>query len=143
MPKFSPLQIVGAVVLVIAVIAVVGFVQDPFGWRKAREEHLEQQVDTATSNSEARRLETGGERESARRAERAAHDAQAAAVATATLAEAARTAPDADEPMDTDTLSRLRAHDRELCRIDALAGCPAAPGNGTRPSEPVQPLHAP
>ena len=55
------------------------------------------------------------------------------AEATAAAETRARTADDADTPLDPDRAQRLHDHDRQLCRLaPAVAGCPASadPGRG-------------
>lgn len=128
--------IIGAVaalagfLLVIFVLGRLGFHFDPLNLTKKRAEHAEATATNATSDADARGIESTGERDSARRAAAAAERAADAAQSVAALAQTARTAPDANDLIPADRVARLRAHDDELCRLDpALVGCPAAAGN--------------
>ncbi|HCW48771.1 MAG TPA: hypothetical protein DGP25_01575, partial [Brevundimonas sp.] len=55
------------------------------------------------------------------------HHAEAVARATASAENRARTADDAETPLDPARAQRLRDHDSELCRLaPTVAGCAAA-----------------
>ena len=113
---------IGAAV-VVAVVAVEAFLHDPFGWRAAKMARLQAEMARASADAQARSLETDGERVGAQRLTVLLKTAQAAQSATAELAQAAQAAPDAEAPLDSARVARIRANDEALCRLDGLAGC--------------------
>lgn len=126
------LAVIGAGVLVVSVVGRgVGLRWDPFDLQQRRLETVEARAIQAETDGEARRLEAAGRVQQAVRLE--THHRQILAVERATVAAVtqARSAPDANDPLDLVRADRLRAHDRELCRIAAdLDGCAAASGPG-------------
>lgn len=92
-------------------------------WRANR---AETQRDTARADAENRSLEVEGEREQAARVE-TFHTSEVIIRDLTSRAETeARSAPDADMPLDPARADRLRAHDRGLC-VNAPRSCPPAP----------------
>lgn len=76
-------------------------------------------------------LEALGERDSSVRVGAAAQVRDAARRSVLRVAEHANKSEDADDPLDPDRLSRLRAHDEQLCEAaPALAGCATADDAG-------------
>ena len=124
------LVLVGAMVILLAVAGRgVGLRWDPFDLQQRRLEAAQAQATRAESDAEARRLEAAGRDQQAAGLE--IHHRQTLAVerATVTAVTQARSAEDANDPLDTVRADRLRAHDRELCRLAPdLDGCAAAPG---------------
>lgn len=119
------LRRIGLVVAAVAVgLAALGFVRDPFGWRAAKVNQLQQAVAGAKSQARARALEAEGERGSVERVSAALTATAQAQSATADLSRAAASADDADQPLDPARVARLRADDDALCRIARLIGCP-------------------
>ena len=98
----------------------------------------EAQAQAAVSGLEAR-----GERESVARVGAAARTRDAAHRSVIRVAEEATKSEDADVPLDSDRLSRLRAHDEQLCQAaPALAGC-APPGDARGGAPPLRTAPAP
>lgn len=118
------------VVIGLAILAVLMFwnglaAHIPFTaqWRANR---AEAQRDYAQSDAENRGLEVEGEREQAQRVE-TFHTSEVVIRDLTSRAETeARSAPDANTPLDPARADRLRAHDRSLCD-NAPTLCPAAP----------------
>ena len=125
------LALVGALVLLLAVAGRgLGLTWDPFDLQQRRLEVADARATSAESDAEARRIEAGGQGQQAARVE--IHHRQTLAVQRATVAAVtqARSANDANEPLDLVRADRLRAHDRELCRLAPdLDGCAAASGS--------------
>lgn len=125
------LALVGALVLLLAVAGRgLGLRWDPFGLQQKRFETAQARAAEAESDAEARRIEAAGQGQQAARVE--IHHRQTQAVQRATVAAVtqARSANDANEPLDLVRADRLRAHDRELCRLAPdLDGCAAASGS--------------
>lgn len=117
------------VLALLAVIAVVMFwngiaAHIPFTaqWRANR---AEAQRDHAEADAANRSLEVEGEREQAQRVE-TFHTSEVIIRDLTSRAETeARSAPDADTPLDPARADRLRAHDRSLCLETGL--CAASP----------------
>ncbi|PQZ82888.1 MULTISPECIES: hypothetical protein [unclassified Brevundimonas] len=126
------LAVIGAGVLLVTVIGRgVGLRWDPFDLQQRRLETVQARAIQAETDVEARRLEAAARVQQAVRLE--THQRQILAVERATVAAVtqARSAPDANDPLDPVRAGRLRAHDRELCRFAAdLYGCAAASGPG-------------
>ena len=124
------LVLVGALVLLMAVAGRgLGLSLDPFDLQQRRLEVADARATYAESDAEARRIEAAGQGQQAARVE--IHHRQTLAVQRATVAAVtqARSANDANEPLDLVRADRLRAHDRELCRLAPdLDGCAAASG---------------
>ena len=123
------LVLVGAMVILLAVAGRgVGLRWDPFDLQQRRLEAAQAQATRAESDAEARRLEAAGRDQQAAGLE--IHHRQTLAVerATVTAVTQARSAEDANDSLDPVRADRLRAHDRELCRLAPdLDGCAAAP----------------
>ncbi|MGH7027242.1 hypothetical protein [Brevundimonas sp.] len=126
------LALVGAAVLLLAVAGRgLGLRWDPFDLQQRRLETAQARATLAESDAEARRVEAAGQAQQAARLE--IHHRQTLAVQRATVAAVtqARSADDANDPLDPVRAGRLRAHDRELCRLASdLDGCAATAGPG-------------
>ena len=123
------LQVAG---ITFVLLLVVGFIQDPFGWRKAKVERLEGEVATAANDAAARSLEAVGERETTRRVEVVVRQVREAETVTTELAIAANEAEDADTLLPPDRARRLGAHDDLLCRLSPGL-CPPTPAANPAP----------
>jgi hypothetical protein len=125
------LALVGALVLLLGVAGRgLGLRWVPFDFQQRRLEAADARAASAESDAEARRIEAAGQGQQAARVE--IHHRQILAVQRATVAAVtqARSANDANEPLDLVRADRLRAHDRELCRFAPdLDGCAAASGS--------------
>lgn len=124
---------IGALVLVaVAILARgVGLSWDPLGLGERRLRAAEARAAATADNAAARTEEVAGERLQRERIEIHHHTTRAVDALTAAAATDARSADDADFPLDSSRTDRLRAHDRELCRLaPALDGCaaPIEPG---------------
>jgi len=124
------LSLVGAAVLLLAVVGRgLGLYWDPFDLQHKRLEAVQARATQAERDAEARRIETAGQADQTARVE--IHHQQTLAVERATVAAVtqARSAEDANDLLDPVRSDRLRAHDRELCRLAPdLDGCAASPG---------------
>lgn len=124
--------VIGAGVLLVTFVGRgVGLRWDPFDLQQRRLETVQARAIQAQTDVEARRLEAAARVQQTARLE--THHRQILAVERATVAAVtqARSAPDANDPLDPVRAGRLRAHDRELCRFAPdLDGCAAAPGPG-------------
>jgi hypothetical protein len=80
-------------------------------------------VDAALTKAAVAGLEADGERESAARAEAAVQTRETVVRSVVRVIQEAHRSEDAHAPIDPARLARLRAHDDELCRAAALAGC--------------------
>lgn len=125
------LVLVGVMVLLLALAGRgLGLTWDPFNLQQRRLEVADARATYAESDAEARRIEAAGQGQQAARVE--IHHRQTQAVQRATVAAVtqARSANDANELLDLVRAARLRAHDRELCRLAPdLDGCAAASGS--------------
>lgn len=125
------LVLVGVAVLLLALAGRgLGLRWDPFNLQQRRLEVADARATYAESDAEARRIEAAGQGRQAARVE--IHHRQTLAVQRATVAAVtqARSAEDANDPLDLVRADRLRAHDRELCRLAPdLDGCAAASGS--------------
>jgi hypothetical protein len=124
------LVVLGLVVLLFLIAGRgLGLRWDPFGFQQRRLETAETRATWAEADAAARRVESAGRAEQVQRLE--THHRQILAVERATVAAVteAKTADDAEAPLEMDRAERLRAHDRELCRsAPDLDGCAAATG---------------
>ena len=125
------LVLVGVMVLLLALAGRgLGLRWDPFNLQQRRLEVADARAASAESDAEARRIEAVGQGQQAARVE--IHHRQTLAVQRATVAAVtqARSAEDANDLLDPVRSDRLRAHDRELCRLAPdLDGCAAASGS--------------
>jgi hypothetical protein len=126
------LALIGLTLLTLAAVGGgLGLRWDPFDFRQKRLEAALARATRAESEAGARRIEAAGQAEQVGRVE--IHHRQTLAVERATVAAVtrARSADDANEPLGAVRADRLRAHDRELCRLAPdLDGCAAASGPG-------------
>jgi hypothetical protein len=124
------LAVAGAAVMLLVIGGRgLGLRWDPFSLQQRRLETAEVWAARAESDAGARRVEAEGRAQQAVRLD--IHHQQTLAVERATVAAVtqARSAEDANEPLDPVRSDRLRAHDRELCRLAPdLEGCAAASG---------------
>lgn len=125
------LALVGALLLLLAIAGRgLGLTWDPFDLQQRRLEVADARAASAESDAEARRIEAAGQGRQAARVE--IHHRQTLAVERSTVAAVtqARSAENANDPLDLVRADRLRAHDRELCRLAPdLDGCAAASGS--------------
>ena len=129
----------GRLVLVgLALVALLGIAGrglglrwDPFGFQQRRVERAEARAAWAETDVAARRAEVAGQAAQAIHLETHHRHIQAVERATVAAVTQARSAEDANDLLDPVRADRLRAHDRELCRLAAdLDGCAAASGPG-------------
>jgi len=104
----------------------LGFRWDPFDRAGRRLAAAEARAAAAEADAAARRLEREGAAAQDRRLDIHHQQALALARATARAEAGARSAHDADQPLDPDRVRRLSDHDRQLCGL-APAVCAAAP----------------
>ena len=116
-----------ALILALAAAHAVGLRWDPFDLAGRRLRAAEARADVAESDAAARRLEQAGEAGQRARLDR--HHQQTLAVARATQRAAAdaRSAHDADLPLDPARAARLGEHDRRLCDLKPALCATAAP----------------
>jgi hypothetical protein len=128
----SALAVVAFVALGLARPSLLGFQFDPFGLDRRRIESLREQRDHARSDASARALEVTGERAQAERVDAYSHVLIETRTITAEASAAARSAPDANDPLPSDRADRLRDADRRMCRLapDVCATAPADPAGG-------------
>ncbi|MBU4136122.1 MAG: hypothetical protein KJ690_06875 [Alphaproteobacteria bacterium] len=119
--------LVAVVVLALALAALggLGFRWDPLDLAERRRAGAEARAAAAVADAAGRRLEVNAAADQARRLEQFHQQEVAVARATARIATQARSAHDADLPLDPHRAARLAGHDRELCRL-APAVCGAA-----------------
>ncbi|WP_426023709.1 hypothetical protein [Brevundimonas sp. PWP3-1b1] len=140
----------GAAILALgaALLGGLGFRWDPLDLQQKRLETSRTQARDAAAaaqaQADARRLETEGAAAQAVRVDHYQHRTTAVERATATAVAQARSADDADHPLEHRRADRLRGHDRELCRLapdlDGCAGAADAAGGGDatlRPGDPA------
>lgn len=112
-----------AVVIVIAVIVWIAN-WDPFGSK--------QRLETKAANAELQATTAGMEVEaaevSAQRVEVVVRTRESAQQSVSNLSRDAQGATDANQPLPADRAQRLRDHDKFLCELRPLQGCPAAAG---------------
>ena len=118
-------------VLLLIVGRGLGLRWDPLHLQARRLEAAQQRLDRAQTEASARSLEAAARARQLEDLDAFHRNAQAVTQATVAAETRARTADDADTPLDPDRARRLREHDRELCRLaPVFAGCaaPADPG---------------
>ncbi len=118
-------------VAMLAVVALVlgglGFRWDPFDLARRRADRAEAAAVVAQGNAAARSAEAGGQAGQVARLDAALETHRRIDAVTTRSTLEARAADDADHSLSPDRIDRLRAHDRELCRIAPdLGGCAAA-----------------
>lgn len=118
----------GLLVLTFLILAAgaVGFRWDPLRLNERRLERAQTDLAVVRADLSARRIEQAAE--VGQRARLDSHHRQTTAVAALTAAAQteARSAPDADQPLDADRTRRLHDLDRRLCGLAAnLEGCAA------------------
>lgn len=144
----TPLGGVAAIAAAAALVALVlgglGFRWDPLDLDRRRLDQARGRAAVAEAEALARRLEAEGTQAQLRRVEHVNHTRTAVAAVTAAAVEQARSAEDANILLEDGRADRLRAHDRELCRLvpdlDGCAGAAGASGAGdaaVRPGDPA------
>lgn len=127
---------VGLTGLTIAVVVLgsLGFRWDPLDLARRRADRAEASAAIARSEADARSAEAQAQAGQLARLDSVLATTRRLDATTHQSTLQARAADDADLPLAPDRLDRLRAHDRELCRIAPhLGGCSPAPdpaGNG-------------
>lgn len=115
------------VVLILIVGRGLGVRWDPLHLQARRLEAVQRRADQVEAQAAARALEAAARGRQIEALDAFHYHAEAVARATATAETRARTADDADTPLDPARAQRLRDHDRELCRLaPAVASCAAA-----------------
>jgi hypothetical protein len=122
----------------------LGFRWDPLDLQQKRLATARSQARDAAAaaqaQADARRIETEGAAAQAVRVDHYQHRTTAVERATATAVVQARSADDADHPLEDRRADRLRGHDRELCRLAPdLDGCTGASGLAGGSEAPVRP----
>ncbi|HYC67591.1 hypothetical protein [Brevundimonas sp.] len=135
----------GAALALIAVVLLaqgVGLRWDPFDLAGRRLRTAEALADAAVSDAQARRLESDGRADQARRLEHLHQQAMAVERVTAVAATEARSAHDASTPLDPARAGRLLRHDSELCRLSpaVCGGAPSDPAGSGGAAVPAGPL---
>ena len=120
----------GVVVCILALIAVMSFLSDPFGIRSWFRDREEKRVETIESDLSARSIESEGRADQLDRLETHYREVITIQSATEPFAAEARSAPDADTPLDLERADRLRRADDSLCLH--TAGCSPATDNPAR-----------
>lgn len=118
----SPRLTAGLVAAAILMAALGGLY-----WKGRLEGAARERAKTEAAFAQARTngLEARAERESAQRVEVVVRQRETAIRTLVPFTQDVMTSEDAHAPLDPDRAVRLRAHDRELCLIADLAGCPA------------------
>lgn len=117
----------------------LGFRWDPLRLTERRLERTRADLAVARADLSARRIEQAAE--AGQRARLDLHHRQTTAVAALTAAAEAqaRSAPDAQTPLDADRTRRLHDLDRGLCGLAPdLEGCAAAPSPAGRGDPPLR-----
>lgn len=127
----TPLGWLAAFGLVVVLMLILGrglgVRWDPLHLQARRLEAVQRRADQAEAQTAARALEAAARGRQIEALDAFHQQAEAVARATATAETRARTADDADTPLDPARAQRLRDYDRELCRLaPAVAGCAAA-----------------
>lgn len=131
--------LLGLVFLVLTAGAL-GFRWDPFRLTERRLERTRADLTVARADLSARRIEQAAE--AGQRARLDVHHRQTTAVTALTVAAQtqARSAPDAQTPLDPDRTRRLHDLDRGLCGLAPdLEGCAATPGPAGRGEPTLRP----
>ena len=125
----------GAAALALGAVLLggLGFRWDPLDLQRKRlaaaRDQARQASVAAAAQAESRRLEAEGAAAQALRVDHYQHITTTAERATAAAVVLARSADDADHPLDPRRAVRLRDHDGQLCRLAPdLDGCAAAAG---------------
>lgn len=130
-PGARVLLVLAAAILLGVVAMRLGLRWDPFSLGERRLERAEARAVAAEAEAAARGLEAEGARDQEIRLDSHNRTVSAADAAAAVLIQQSGAADDASVPLDPARADRLRAHDRELCRIvPDLDGCAAAPDLG-------------
>ncbi|WP_295207117.1 hypothetical protein [uncultured Brevundimonas sp.] len=121
------------VALGVVLLGGLGFRWDPLNLQHKRLEAARTQARGATAvaaaQADARRIETEGAAAHARPVDHYHHMTGTAERATTAAVAQARSADDANHPLETRRADRLRGHNRELCRVAPdLDGCAGATG---------------
>jgi hypothetical protein len=112
-----------ALALLLAFVAAIllgrgaGLRWDPFGLAQRRLEAAETRAAVAEADAVARQLEVEASVAQARRIDNHHQQALELREAVTQSQSRARSAHDADQPLDPDRARRLAEHDRQLCRI--------------------------
>ena len=146
------LTVTGRVVLAVGLLLALvlagrglGLSWDPLGLGAKRLEAARSRTVDAEADADARRLELEGEAGQRQALEQIHRRSEAVTRLTAPAIHEARTDDDADLPLAAGRAARLRAHDRELCRLApavCAATAPADPAGGDddalRPGAPAR-----
>ena len=120
--------------LALLVLGGLGFRWDPFDLDRRRAERAEASAVLAQRTAAARTAEAEAQAGQVARLDGTLNTLRRTDAATTRSIVDAQEAPDADQSLTPDRRDRLRAHDRELCRLALdLGGCAAAldlAGNG-------------
>lgn len=121
-----------AVVLLVFLGHAVGLRWDPLDLSGRRLRASQARADLAQADAAARRLEAEGQSVLADHIDHSHRQSVAAARLTERAATQARSAHDADLPLDPTRAARLRDHDRGLCDLSpaVCAAAPAGPADG-------------
>lgn len=124
------LAVVGAALLLLLIAGRgIGLRWDPLQLQARRLETAQRRADQAEAQVTARALEADARGRQIEGLDAFHRNTQAVERATASAEIRARTADDAETPLDPARARRLHGHDRELCRLaPAVAGC-AAPAD--------------
>lgn len=130
------LIVAGALVVVLIALQGLGFRWDPLGLTGHRMRTAEARASAAETDAAARRSEAEGAVDQIRRLDEIHQQTVAIARATALTTTQARSAQDAEIPIDPDRAARLLRHDGELCRLaptvcSSAAADPAQRRDGT------------
>lgn len=127
-PAAWGLCLVAVAVAVVALGHGLGLRWDPLDIAGRRLRITETHAAASASDALARRLETEGLADQARRLDQSHQQAVAVTRATAEATTQARSARNASTPLDSARADRLLRHDRELCRLAPAVCAPASPG---------------
>lgn len=128
-PLVLAILCMGGVLAVALAAGSLGVRWDPFGWDRRRLEQAQARMVQAEAQAAVRTAEAVAVRAQAARLETHWTTMAAAAHATEVVRNTAGDADDALISLETGRADRLRAHDRELCRLVVdLDGCAAAAG---------------
>ena len=148
---------VAALICIVALLGGLGFRWDPLNLQQRRLAAAQDRARAASTEAavqdraraasteaavqdRARRLEVKGAADQALRVDHYQQTTTGAERATAAAVIQARSADDADHPLDPRRADRLRDHDGQLCRIAPdLDGCAAAAGSAARSDTALRP----